>query len=205
MHKEILTKKQKKLLPILKYFSEKDFYLAGGTALALQLGHRESIDFDLFTQKKFDNLEILKDLRQISKRKRNVIIDKLDEYTIIENDVKLTFLRYPFNIKDIIKKDDIKLAQDLTIGAMKAYALGRRSKWKDYVDLYILLEKYSLEDIINKSKKIFGSTFSEKMFLQQLSYFKDINYDEKVIWKIKNPPTNKKIKETLSNYSVKKL
>jgi hypothetical protein len=205
MHKEILNKNQEKLLPILEYFSKKDFYLAGGTALALQLGHRESVDFDLFTQRKFDNLDILKDLKQISNRRREVIIDKLDEYTIIENNVKLTFLRYPFNIKNFTKKEGIKLAKDLTIGAMKAYALGRRSKWKDYVDLYILFQKYSVKDIINKSKDIFGSTFSEKMFLQQLSYFKDINYDEKVIWKIENPPANEEIKQALGDLSVKKL
>jgi len=59
LHKEILTKKQIKLLPLLKSFS-KDFGLVGGTAVALHIGHRRSIDFDLFTDKEFKNSSIRK-------------------------------------------------------------------------------------------------------------------------------------------------
>ena len=53
MHKEILTAKQTGLLPVIKTFS-KDFGLVGGTAIALYIGHRQSIDFDLFSLKMFD-------------------------------------------------------------------------------------------------------------------------------------------------------
>jgi hypothetical protein len=205
MHLEILNKKQRDLLPILEYFSMRDFYLAGGTALALQLGHRESIDFDLFTSKSFNNLDIEKQLQDISENKRTVLIDKLDEYTVIENDVKFTFLRYPFDIKDVNQIENIKVADELSIGAMKAYALGRRSKWKDYIDLYILLKKYSLGSLISKSKEIFGSLFSEKLFLQQLAYYKDIDFTEEVIWRIENAPTEAEIKEKLVDIALEGL
>ena len=64
---------------------------------------------------------------------------------------------------------------------MKAYALGRRAKWKDYVDLYFILNgRCSLAQISARAKKIFGAEFNEKIFREQLSYFKDIDYSEKV-------------------------
>ena len=59
MHKEILSPAQEKLLTLAKKFS-KDFYLTGGTAIALHLGHRRSIDFDLFSNQDFNNLNIKK-------------------------------------------------------------------------------------------------------------------------------------------------
>lgn len=196
MHKEILNKKQTELINLVEYFSARNFYLAGGTALALQIGHRESIDFDLFSFNEFNNQDIYKGIKEcgIEDNDLKVIIDKLDEYTLFISDVKFTFLRYPFLVKDFIKRDKMLLADDLTIGAMKAYALGRRGKWKDYIDLYFLLQKYSISDIFKKANDIFGSLFSEKMFLQQLCYFKDIDYTESVKWRIKNPPSDNDIK-----------
>ena len=61
MHKEILSPAQKKLLPLIKKFN-KNFYLTGGTAIALHLGHRRSIDFDLFTRDGFNNSDLRKRL-----------------------------------------------------------------------------------------------------------------------------------------------
>ena len=57
IHKEILTKEQVELLPVVGDFSKK-FSLVGGTAIALHIGHRESIDFDMFSLKSFGNLQI---------------------------------------------------------------------------------------------------------------------------------------------------
>jgi hypothetical protein len=205
MDKNILNQKQKNLLNIVEYFSKKNFYLAGGTALALQMGHRESIDFDMFSYREFNNQDIYKDLIVLGVKKNNleVLIDKLDEYTLFINDVKFTFLRYPFVIEDVLKKDKISLASPLTIGAMKAYALGRRGKWKDYVDLYILLQKYPLKKIISKAKKLFKNSFSEKMFLQQICYFEDLDYTESVIWLIEDIPQDDEIRNFLREVSVK--
>jgi len=64
---------------------------------------------------------------------------------------------------------------------MKAYALGGRAKWKDYVDLYFIMkDHYSIKEIIKKADELFGSSFNGRFFRQQLSYFDDINYTEKV-------------------------
>ena len=62
MFLEVLDRKRKKLLPRLAFLKKYDFYMAGGTALALQLGHRTSIDFDFHTQKKFDSRKLREEL-----------------------------------------------------------------------------------------------------------------------------------------------
>ena len=64
---------------------------------------------------------------------------------------------------------------------MKAYALGRRSKWKDYVDLYFILNSYyTIDEITLKAKEIFDDMFIEKLFRAQLCFFADIDYSEPV-------------------------
>jgi hypothetical protein len=204
MHKEILNKDQKILLPLVKHFTDKEFYLAGGTALALQIGHRESVDFDMFSFDKFENMDIYKRIIELGFTRKDieVLIDKLDEYTIFIKNTRITFLRYPFKVKNIKKEDGISFADKLSIGAMKAYALGRRGKWKDYVDLYILLREYDIRDITNMAEDIFSSVFSEKMFFQQLCYFDDVDFSEKVVWRIENPPTDAEVRKYLEKVVV---
>ena len=181
MHKEILTKEQIELLPIVGDFS-KDFGLVGGTAIALHIGHRESIDFDMFSLKSFGNMRIR---NKISKKIKidNVIVNKLGEFTILIKGVKITFFHYPFDIK--FKENfgySIKMSDLLTLAAMKAYALGMRAKWKDYVDLYFIMKDfYSIQEIVKKTKEIFAGEFNERMFRNQLSYFEGINYQEPII------------------------
>ncbi len=87
-----------------------------------------------------------------------------------------------FKIKFSKKIDKvIPMADLLTLASLKAYALGRRAKWKDYVDLYFITKDYySLKKIIKNTEKIFGNNFNEKIFRSQLAYFKDIDYSEKV-------------------------
>lgn len=179
IHPEILTKEQVDLLPLVKSFS-KDFGLVGGTAAALLIGHRRSIDFDLFTGKEFQNPKIRKKILKFKKIDR-VIIDEDGQYTLIINKVRFTFFHYPFNINFSEKFNDIvKLPDLLTLAAMKAYALGRRAKWKDYVDLYFIIKDCGADQVIKRAEQIFGSEFNEKMFRAQLAYFKDIDYTEKI-------------------------
>lgn len=183
MHKEILTEKQIELLPLIKNFS-KNFGLVGGTAIALHIGHRESIDFDLFTLNDIDPFKIKKKITNGFNIER-VFVNEEDEYTILVNGVKITFLRYPFGIEFRDNLDTvIKMADILTLAAMKAYALGRRAKWKDYVDIYFILKNHhNIEEIIKKAEDIFSSEFNEKIFRTQLAYFKDIDYTEKIIYR----------------------
>ena len=204
MHKEVLTQKQLNLLPLLKVFS-KNFGLVGGTAIALYLGHRKSVDFDLFSVKKFDHLKIRKEILKF-KKPFKVIVNEKEQYSIFINGVKITFLHYPFKIKFSRNFENIiNLPDLLTLSAMKAYTLGRRAKWKDYVDLYFIMKHYGgIKKVIKKAKNIFGNEFNEKMFRAELTYFKDIDFSEKIIYLKGFEKKDKEIKRALINFSLQK-
>lgn len=201
-HKEILDSKQIELLSLVGEFS-REYYLVGGTAIALYLGHRRSIDFDLF---KFASLNRKKIVEKVQSTGFPFVVtwNVADQMNLVVNEVKVTFFQYPFHIKATNDFDGVlKLPELLDLAAMKAYALGRRSKWKDYVDLYFLLkEKYSLDEISLRAMEIFGDLFSDKLFRSQLSYFVDVDYSEEVDYIIPNPPSEGEIKSYLVEVST---
>lgn len=181
MHDNILSEAQRKVLPFIDLFA-KSYYLVGGTAISLQIGHRQSIDFDMFTYSKVQKKKILDELTKMGYNYSVLFTDSESIHFLVEN-VKITFFQYPFKVPAKILFDKIKMPDLLHLAAMKAYALGRRSKWKDYVDLYFLLKKYyTLDQIADKASEIFGELFSKKMFKIQLCYFKDIDYSEEVFY-----------------------
>ena len=142
MHKEILSEKQHELLTLLRQFS-REYYLAGGTAVALHVGHRRSIDFDLFKFSSVNHKKIVDKIRAATRLPYEITWRVADQMNVTVGDVKLTFLEYPFPISPKRKFDDIiRIPELIDLAAMKAYALGRRSKWKDYVDLYFILKNY---------------------------------------------------------------
>jgi len=201
MHKDILNKQQSKKLPFLKKFS-KEFGLVGGTAIALQIGHRKSIDFDLFSIKEFKNFKIQKEIFKY-KKIDHVFVDQKGEYTVLIDGVKLTFLYYPFKIKFSKKIDGVPMADLLTLASLKAYALSRRAKWKDYVDLYFITRDYcSFKKIIKNTEKIFDKNFNEKIFRSALAYFKDIDYSEKVDYMKGMEVSDNIIKKKLTEISL---
>ena len=182
MYPSILTPEQTKLLPLIQKFSS-DFYLVGGTALALQYGHRHSLDFDLFSAHPFDNTKIR---RQIMRQHTiNVVhIESTGEYTMIIDGIKTTFYHYDFPIHHpLIFNEIISMPDDLTIGAMKAYAMGQRNKWKDYADLYFIFQHHSLQAVIERAEQLFGiGLFNSRLFREQLCYHTDISYREPIEW-----------------------
>ena len=201
MHKEILSQNQWDLLPLINSF-KREYYLVGGTAIALYIGHRRSIDFDLF---KKSTINHKKNIDKITSFNLTFTITRKvsEQMNLIVNGVKITFFEYPFDIKPEKSLDrQIKLPSLLDLAAMKSYALGRRSKWKDYVDLYFLIKDYfTIEDISKRAIKIFGELFSEKLFRAQLIYFDDIDYTEEVEY-LNVPPTNDEIKDFLVKYAT---
>lgn len=201
-HKEILTKEQIELLPIVKSFSD-DFGLVGGTAIALHLGHRRSIDFDLFSMEKFGNISIKRKISEMTEIEKT-FVNKLGEYTIEIKAVRLTFFHYPFKIEFSEELHNIiKIPNLLTLAALKAYALGQRAKWKDYVDLYFIARKYKgIKEICEKAQEIFVKEFNEKLFRAQLAYFADINYSEAIIFMPGFEISDEKIKQELVEFSL---
>ena len=203
MYKEILTEEQIKLLPLARKFSD-NFGLVGGTAIALQIGHRRSIDFDLFSLTEFDNAKIKKVISKESWSIGQVYKDEEGQFTFFVDEVQLTFFHYPFKIEFSEQFNEFfKMPDLLTLAAMKAYALGRRAKWKDYVDLYFIINKYhSINKIVERGLAIFSGEFNERIFREQLGYFADINYSEEVEFLPGFETTDQKIKESLINFSL---
>ena len=202
MHKEILSKNQVKLLPLIKTFAT-DFGLVGGTAVALYLSHRRSIDFDLFTDKDIPSEKIHSGIKR-NYTIQSTLVDEPDELTLVVGDVKLTFCKYPYKINYPSKFEEIiKIPDLLTLAAMKTFALGRRAKWKDYVDIFFILKSNTFDDIVRKTKEIFGSEFNERLFREQLSYFEDIDYSEKVEYLEGMEVLDTEIRQTLTELSLK--
>lgn len=204
MHRNILSKEQVDLLPLLA-IANRGFGLVGGTAIALQIGHRRSIDFDLFSFKEFKNKEIRKKIEKVAKITKT-LVNKSGEYTFFSNDVKITFFNFTYkieykkNFEGIIKMPDL-----LTLAAMKAFAIGQRAKWKDYVDLYFIMRDFfSFKEISKKSQALFGAEFNEKLFRIQLSYLEDVNYEEEVEFLPGFAVSDKKIKKALVEFSLEK-
>jgi len=152
--------------------------------LALQIGHRISVDFDFFSDKEISKDLLSKIKRVFQDNKVVVSVNNPEELTVFVDEVKLTFLKYPFPvISDFIEYNDIKLLDIKEIAASKAYTIGRRQLYKDYIDLYyIILEKHSdLNEIIEISEKKYKDEFNSRLFLEQLINLDDIT-DKKIIF-----------------------
>ena len=179
MYANILSANQKALLPFIESFA-REYYLVGGTAIALQLGHRVSIDFDMFKQGTIHKSKIIAKLKTYQLDYQLLYTDS-DSFHIVVNDVKITFFNYPFVVPSTLRFGKIKMPDLLHLAAMKAYALGRRAKWKDYVDLYFILNQgVALDEMSDLAQSIFEGLFSAKLFKQQLCYFDDVDYGEEV-------------------------
>lgn len=179
MHLEALNKEGKEIFPCLKEF--KKFYLAGGTALSLQIGHRISVDFDFFCKNDISK-DLLQKVKSAFKGKDiYILINNSDELTLIVNNVKVTFLKYPFNVLfDFVLYKGVKFLTPKEISATKAYTIGRRGFYKDYIDLYFAISQkhISLNQIIKMAEKKYGNDFNVRLFLEQLVYFKDVEYTD---------------------------
>jgi len=180
MHLEILTDRQRELLPFVAKF-KRSFYLVGGTAVALHIGHRHSIDFDLFTSKILNKSTIRHKVFEL-KYSKKTLFDDVDQAHFYINEVKVTFFHYPYPVEHpTMLTGIISMPSLISLAAMKAFALGRRAKWKDYVDLYFLLKYYyTINEISTEADRIFGQLFSEKLFRLQLAFHKDMDYSETV-------------------------
>lgn len=178
MHHEALTKKGKTVFDVLKGFEFlSKFNLAGGTGLALQIGHRVSVDFDFFSRRELDK-DLLKRLEgELPEEEAKIIRNDSGELTILINGVKVTFLHYPFPaVTSTVDLDGVSAYSVKEIAASKAYTIGRRGEYKDYIDLYFLFKRdyVTLSEIINLSKEKYGDKFNGRLFLEQLLFREDI-------------------------------
>jgi predicted nucleotidyltransferase component of viral defense system len=163
------------------------FYLVGGTALALQLGHRVSIDLDLFTLEPFDPNEI------IEKMSENFDFSVVSEGSAMVistiNDIKVDFVKmsYPILFPSILD-EQVRMLDIRDIAAMKLKAVTQRGSKKDFYDIYFLLQIMSLDEIIQLFKEKFKQ-YEIFHVIKSLTYFEDaennadpILFDKKITW-----------------------
>lgn len=153
-----------------------DYVLVGGTSLALQIGHRNSIDLDFFSKKEIDESLFLEKLNQFG----NVIVLKSSKNILITsiNGIKTDFVNYNYpwiSEKKIV--DKIPLASMEDIAAMKLNAISGRGNKKDFIDLFFLLNEFSLEQMINFYRRKY-TQHSEFGMLKSITYFDDADKEE---------------------------
>ena len=197
IHYGILDDQRINVLPKLLPFRELGFYLAGGTALALQIGHRDSIDFDFFCLDSFDTTSLFSKIEQQFFGHNIVRLqDELNILEIVVDDViRLSFMTYKYQfIEPVISTDFFDLASIVDIGCMKLSDITSRTAYKDYVDLYFILNEVSLQTLID-SLRVKLPTLDPSLALKSLVYFDDITPEE-ILYKI-NPVDIEVIKSFL--------
>lgn len=167
MKKTVLTKYQRILLQEFvknKYLTD-IFYLTGGTALAeFYLKHRYSDDLDFFTQKTFDDRKVDLFISYISKMlksqkvERQHIYDRFQYIFKLENEIlKVEFVKYEFpNLRPLIQHDSLFIADIYDIAVNKLFTILDRMEIKDYIDLYYLLKKYPIKDLLSGIERKYG-------------------------------------------------
>lgn len=180
MHDKALTKQAVSLFSKLGRL--RSFYLVGGTALALHIGHRVSVDFDLFSEEPLPQGLLQKIKGIFSGTSIEVTYRNTDQINVLLGGVKTTFFNYPYPvIESLITYQGVSIASIAEIAAMKAFAIGKRLSYKDYVDWYFLLSQrhITLPAIIQLAQRKFGSDFNDRLFLGQLASLADIP-DQKI-------------------------
>lgn len=174
---DILDKQRLKTFSLLADFRSSAL-LGGGTALALQIKHRKSFDFDCFVSKPIPSSLYAK-VKKIFQESPIKLVDSSDQLTVqLSTLIELTFVYYWYPpLHPTISTNSLSLVNKLDIASDKAFTLGRRNAWRDYVDFYFLLkEKHvTLSAIIKDAVKRFDNEFSPKLFLEQLCYTEDIH------------------------------
>jgi hypothetical protein len=176
-HDSVLTEEQKGVLKVLApVMTENHFYLAGGTAVALYLGHRRSVDFDWFTADPIpDALQLA---RTIQENEIRLTIHSVEKGTLHGEiwGVRVTFLeyRYPYLKKPLsLKQPGCDLASLDDLCCMKLSAIAQRSSRKDFIDLYALLEGHkTLDQMISLYQRKYKITDIGHL-LYALVYFTD--------------------------------
>lgn len=182
----ILSENRKKFLSSFAIWKD-DFYLAGGTALALQIGHRDSFDFDFFSNKEFDTNNLIERLNAIfGKDSFKIIqIEKNTLSILLNSEIKISFMTYDYALlSPLISTKFLNIASIPDISAMKLSAIMQRSALKDYVDLYEIMKSYSLEQLLSFST-IKYPKIDQAVVLKSLSFLEDI-VDEPLIYKDEN-------------------
>jgi hypothetical protein len=182
LQKQAVSKKLLALVETLQQISSLDgFVLVGGTSLALQMGHRISEDIDLFTRNDIDQEFIIDTLRKEFGKSFSVSAVSRNTVNCVISNVKIDLLRHDYPYVDaVINEDKLRLLGLPDIAAMKLNAIaGNGTRVKDFIDIYFLLDRFSLKHMFSFYKKKYAD---QDMYhvKKSLTYFDDILPDS---WK----------------------
>jgi len=158
----------------------KKAYLAGGTALALQIGHRISVDLDFFTRVEFDETETSTKLASLS----GFVQDGTEKWTVWgkigETRFSMFYYKYPL-LEETLPFEGIQLASLADIAAMKIHAIEDRGTRRDFVDVYFLSKKYTLDEMLEYYQKKY-SVLEDHLYsiLRSLDYFEDAEQENQM-------------------------
>ncbi len=155
----------------------KDFFLVGGTALALQIGHRISIDLDFFNQSAFDENLLIAELEnnykfQLDYQSKNILKGEIQS-------IKVDFIthNYPL-VKSLVQEEGLRMASPEDIAAMKLNAIaGNGTRLKDFIDIAHLSSTITLSQMVNAYEHKYASR-NPSIVIKALEYHQDINFKE---------------------------
>jgi len=176
MHQQLLTDPQRSALAVLgNQPALRSFYLAGGTGLALHLGHRESVDFDFFRLESFDPQWLLAELPTPPPVK--ILQEAANTLTVEFRRVKVSWFGYPQPLLQPLAHDDLPfgVASVADIAAMKLAAIAGRGSRKDFVDLYVICRNcFPLREAFHYLQaKFTQQEYDLYHILRSLTYFAD--------------------------------
>ncbi|MBM3776829.1 MAG: nucleotidyl transferase AbiEii/AbiGii toxin family protein [Acidimicrobiia bacterium] len=153
------------------------FYLAGGTGLALQHGHRRSVDLDLFREAGFDSRTIGDRLR--GQRGLERVALEHGTVDLVLHGVQVSFLHYPYPLLFPLRSyGALSVADARDIACMKVQAIGDRGTRRDFVDLYVAAREHGLDQILDWfSRKYAAAAYSRAHYLKAMTYFRDAEQD----------------------------
>ncbi len=183
------------------------FNLVGGTALALQLGHRISVDIDLFSKHDFNTKQITTTLGKTYKLNvvtefENSIILKIEYPADSGNYIKIDIIQYPYSlIKSPIETDGIRLLTKEDIIPMKLSAIGSRGSKKDFYDIFFLLPEFTIKEMLDLFEQKFPNV-NYFHIIKSLSYFEDADTElnPKVLKKTTWLQVKNEIKKQIKGY-----
>ena len=180
---DILPRETKEALDFLsaqEWLAKTDWYLAGGTALALRVGHRRSVDLDFFTKlSRFDNVDLLDKISSSG----NLKIELNRDNTIFAEllGAKISFIAYPFFVpkQDFMKYAAVKILLPIDIAVMKVVAISQRGRKRDFFDLYWCAKNLeSLEETIKRLPAQYPAVAHDyHHILKSMMYFEDAEND----------------------------
>lgn len=177
LHKQAVSPKLLELInKLMQVEAFQNFNLVGGTSLALQIGHRISIDIDLFGNSEINEIDFNEELSklgksQLLKKSKNKLIYNVEG-------IKVDFVNYKYPLlENFDTLETIRMVSLRDIGAMKLNAISGRGSRKDFIDLYFLMEHFSLSELLKFYKEKYDDG-SEFLVLKSLQYFEDAETED---------------------------